>query len=109
MRIVIFCDCFDVMGGVERVVALWANHWRRQGHQVTLLTFYKNDDGPAYSLDDGVELTSLGYSKANGRLTHLWSFLTRMPRLAKVGARSTSTASRVRQPTGTQMFEGTKL
>ena len=71
MRIVLLCDCMTIKGGVERVVASWANYWISRGHQVTIITLleqtpYEN----AFKVDQRVSQHHLGVPRvrSNSRI-----------------------------------------
>lgn len=53
-------------GGAERVAAVLANQWVRQGHRVTLMPTYSNRGRVDFALDPAIELTFLADITACG-------------------------------------------
>lgn len=59
MRITIVVPALGA-GGTEHVVTLVANHWSRQGHEVTIITFEPPTAVAYYSIDPQIDIWRLG-------------------------------------------------
>ncbi len=47
-------------GGAQKIITAMANHWARQGWQVTLISMDEENDPPFFPIDEAVDLLALG-------------------------------------------------
>ena len=73
-RILFVCDSLQEKGGVEKLVALQANHFRAQGHDVRIATRYRQHKPAAYPLEDGIRVMSFDWDIETTGLTKLSRF-----------------------------------
>ncbi len=69
-------------GGTEHVVSLVANHWSRQGHEITIITFEPPASEAYYAIDPHIDIWRLGGAgKPRSKLHSGLMALRRMRRL----------------------------
>lgn len=71
-------------GGTEHVVSLVANHWSRQGHEVTIITFEAPTSEAYYPIDPHIDIWRLG--GAGRPRSNLHSGLMAFRRMRKLAA-----------------------
>ncbi|HCT6247380.1 TPA: hypothetical protein OT311_005265, partial [Citrobacter freundii] len=56
---------FSLKGGIERVVALLANSFSRNGYNVEIVSVFKSNDMESYATDEKVSIRYLTVKKYN--------------------------------------------
>ncbi|MFH1913142.1 MAG: glycosyltransferase [Pseudomonadota bacterium] len=81
MRLTLLSPDFRT-GGAERAVAIMANHWCAQGHQVTILTMDDGSFSSLFSLAPGIRHHALGiFFPSSGLISSLRNEWTRLRRI----------------------------
>lgn len=79
MKLVYVIEHFSVMGGVERIVASKMNALAERGHDVTLLTVWKENLPLAFPLNDKIHRLCLNIKEPQSKPAYLWT----LPRIVR--------------------------
>ena len=72
MKLLYVIEHFSVKGGLERIVASKMNALAERGHDVTLLTVWRESLPDAFPLDERIHRRCLKIKEPKCRLTYLW-------------------------------------
>lgn len=77
MKIVYIIEDFSIFGGVERIVSEKAGLFASEGHDVTIISVYKDDRPIRYPISKNVEIIFLDVSMVNKKNSRLLTILNR--------------------------------
>lgn len=87
MNIVYVIEDFSENGGVERIVSMKASLLAKCGHQVSLISVYRDERPERYSLDDSVKLYHLEVPFADKTRSKVATLLSRLRTLCLAASR----------------------
>lgn len=79
--LLIICDSLEEKGGVEKIVAIQANHFIKKGFSVHILTRYKQSKISAYELDENILIDSYSWNintKGLAKVRNFYNFINWM-------------------------------